>query len=537
MIGVAVRDSERQVAAEFFQLFKTPWQPVVSSGKYRVVLATDPSAADVDTDVLLVYGSRGTSTDRDVGVDVEPVNGPTNLEWGGCRFPIYGAVGVFNVDASSAAVRVDGKPVDYRVTSGTRVVRRIGYDLFEEVRYLLTDGQPASNALTPTLELHIALLRSLLIECDIPFVEIPPRPHGHDFICCLTHDVDFFGIRRHAFDRTLVGFVARASVGTLLGLVHGRRTSREAIRNWGAFLSLPLVFLRLRDDFWQPFRDYGQAEAGRPCTFFLVPFKGTPGLAPNGKIDRTRAVRYEISDIRNEVQAAFSGGSEMGVHGIDAWADVDAGRAELRELVRTTGQSAVGVRMHWLYFANDSPVHLETAGFDYDSTWGYNEAVGYRAGTSQVFCLGGTTDLMELPMSIMDTALFYPGRMGLRYDAAWEVCRTVLANARRWGGTVVVNWHCRSLAPERLWGRFYQQLLDTISGDRAWFTTATSAVAWFRWRRSVRFASDTDRQSITVSVPAASPGPAARILIHRAAKDGPAQEVPFDGTQPIAVTL
>ena len=41
--------------------------------------------------------------------------------------------------------------------------------------------------------------------------------------------------------------------------------------------------------------------------------------------------------------------------------------------------------MHWLYFGDDSPKTLEAAGFDYDSTCGYNDAVGYRAGTSQVF--------------------------------------------------------------------------------------------------------------------------------------------------------
>ena len=61
--------------------------------------------------------------------------------------------------------------------------------------------------MTPTLELHIALLRHLLLQSGVSFVEIPPRPGDYDFICCLTHDVDFFGIRRHKWDRTLAGFV------------------------------------------------------------------------------------------------------------------------------------------------------------------------------------------------------------------------------------------------------------------------------------------------------------------------------------------
>ena len=40
---------------------------------------------------------------------------------------------------------------------------RVGYDLFAEVRTLLTTGQPSANAAIPALELHIALLRDLIV--------------------------------------------------------------------------------------------------------------------------------------------------------------------------------------------------------------------------------------------------------------------------------------------------------------------------------------------------------------------------------------
>ena len=46
--------------------------------------------------------------------------------------------------------------------------------------------------------------------------------------------------------------------------------------------------------------------------------------------------------------------------------------------------------MHWLYFDRIAGA-ARAAGFTYDSTWGYNEAVGYRAGTSQVFVLDEPT--------------------------------------------------------------------------------------------------------------------------------------------------
>jgi len=397
------------------------------------------------------------------------------------------------------------------------------------------EGQPALHAATPTLELHIDLLRHALLESGVSFVEIPPLPQGHDFICCLTHDVDFFGISRHRFDRTLAGFVARASLGTLRDLARGRRPLAEAVRNWSALLSLPLVHLGLARDFWRPFDSYARADEGRPSTFFLVPFRGRPGVAPDGGVDAARAVPYQVSEIGAEVRAAATRGSELAVHGIDAWRDADAGRSEMNEVASITGQAVTGVRMHWLYFAPDSPRQLEAAGFDYDSTCGYNEAVGYRAGTAQVFRAAGTRTLMELPLSIMDTALFSAGRMGLARDEALRRCQQLIAHAGRFGGTLVINWHCRSLAPERLWGRFYRALLDEVrQGGRVWFATAGDAVAWFRWRRSIRFCqvtvADGSRARVHVSA-AASARRTGVLRVHRPGRGrAHVEDRQFDGS-------
>ena len=541
MIGVAANAKDLQTAGEFFELFKTPWEPAVQKRRYPVVLSTDGCIEKFESDLFLVYGSGTTAVDRAAGMTLGELNGPVGIEWEGSTFPVYGKLATFDVGNSAPTVMSGRKAVDYRHSVGTRCVRRIGYDLFQEVRHLLTDGQPAQHASAPTLELHIALLRHVLLESGVPFVEIPPRPAGHDFICCLTHDVDFFGIRRHAFDRTLAGFVSRASVKTFADLVRGRRPLMHVVRNWMALLSLPFVFLRLAPDFWHPFDDYAGVEDGARSTFFLVPFKGRPGVAPDGTIDTTRAVAYEMKDIREEMGKAAARGSELAVHGLDAWRDSETGRAEMKQLTSITGRKTAGVRMHWLYMATDSPRHLEAAGFDYDSTWGYNDAVGYRAGTSQVFRLAESAGLMELPLSIMDSALFYPRRMNRSMTDAQKDCGHVVANARRFGGTVVINWHDRSLAPERLWGDFYRQLIEEVGkGDRAWFTTAGDAVDWFRWRRSIRF---TAEHSGVVTVAAPAPRkeiPAGSVWIHRpkGGKSAPVvQELPFDGRAPVKVTL
>ena len=540
MIGLAVNATDLGVAREFFELFKTAWEQAVPGRNYRIVLSTDGSVENLDGDVLLVYGSGEQPIDREAGVGVNHVNGPVDIEWEEDIFPLYGRVALFDLNDANCALKSQGKPLDYHSKIEGRVVRRIGYDLFDEIRFLLTQGQPVSQALTPTTELHIALLRHLLLESKIPFVEISPRPAGRDFICCLTHDVDFFGIRRHKFDRTMAGFLYRASVGTLVDFVRGRRSLSEAARNWLAFCSLPFVFVGLVPDFWRPFEDYAKVEDGRRSTFFLVPFKGRPGFAPNGTLNPWRAVPYGISDIQEEVKKAASRGCELGVHGIDAWRDAGAGLKEMQQLNSLTGQKTVGVRMHWLYFSKDSPKRLEAAGFDFDSTCGYNEAVGYWAGTSQAFRPVGCATLMELPMSIMDSALFSSGRMSLSREEASQLCRQIVANARRFGGTLVINWHERSLSPERLWGSFYEELLNEIGkDDRVWFVLAGDAVEWFRWRRSIRFYEDlsSDVANVHVSAPC-SANLGAVIRIHQpGVPEVEAKEVLFDGTTPLELEL
>lgn len=530
MIGVIARPGQTAVVEEFFELFKTPWEFYRPGRVYEVVVATADQIPQPTPKFFISYGATRKNADgRSLVPDQSHPSGIV-VQQGG-PVPVYAGLLSFKAVApETVCLTADVGAVGIRCGIGEANVMRVGYDLFEEVRFLLLTGQPVGNAHIPTLDLHIAMLRNWILAAGIPIVEIPPSPAGYRFAVCLTHDIDFVGVRRLGWGRTLFGFVARASVGTLADVIRGRRRLGEAAQNWLALLSLPLVRLGLLPDFWQPFHDYRRVEHSTRSTFFLVPFKGRPGVAPDGIVDQRRGVSYEMSEIGEIAAEAAALGSELAVHGIDAWRDAAAGRNELMQVASITDADCAGIRMHWLYFDAESPRRLESAGFAYDSTWGYNEAVGYRAGTSQVFRLSGTDRLMELPLAIMDSALFAGARMRLSHDTALGVCRTIINNAKRFGGTVVVNWHCRSLAPERLWGRFYQALLDEIGTDQVWFATAREVVDWFRWRRSIRFVTDVEtgeKARVAAAYPTDRPGV---IRVHRPGPIGTqVQDVPFDG--------
>jgi len=219
----------------------------------------------------------------------------------------------------------------------------------------------------------------------------------------------------------------------------------------------------------------------------VIPQKAEAGVDPDGRCQPNRAASYDARDLKDILRSLEKSGKEVAVHGLNAWRDAVAGREEKKIISEIAGAEKSGIRMHWLYFNSQSPAELEKAGFAYDSTCGYNRTVGYRAGTAQVFQPLTTRKLLELPMEIMDTALFYPSYLNLSPKQAQEKIRPLIADAVQNGGALTVNWHDRSLAPERLWDGTYRWLLDELRTQNVWFATVSQAVGWFRKRRAVTF--------------------------------------------------
>jgi hypothetical protein len=287
----------------------------------------------------------------------------------------------------------------------------------------------------------------------------------------------------------MFGFLYRALIGSVMNYLRGRRSLRQLAANWKAAFSLPLVFAGLVKDFWNQLDRYLELEKDLASTFFVIPTKGDAGVDPHGRIRAKRSSRYDLTDIADDLKKLLSADREIAVHGIDAWRDSAKGRDECERIQKITGTAETGVRMHWLYFDSQAPQTLERAGFSYDSTVGYNETIGYRAGTTQVFRHADVDRLVELPLHIMDTALFYPSYMNLSEEQARSAILPLIANAMRFGGVLTVNWHDRSLAPERLWGDAYLTLLRELRARTPWFATASQTVAWFRKRRATTFVS------------------------------------------------
>ena len=522
MIGVISKPDDVAAVEEFFQLFKTPWELFRLDASYDVVVITGDEPAELDAKLVLIFGSQARRSDEKNNLKLGARRQNVRLVWNGVHCPLYGEVQTFGAERKAILTTTTSEAAAVEVASENPRVIRLGYDLFAEVAFLLSTGQPLENANIPTLDLHVAIVRDLILKSGVSLIEIPPTPAGYDFAVCLTHDIDFVGIRRHKFDHTMFGFLYRATAGAALNFVRGKSSFSRLMQCWKAAASLPFVHLGLAKDFWMPFEWYLEVEKGLSPTYYIIPFKHRAGDKLNVLHAERRASAYDIGDIPEWVTRLQAEGCEVGVHGIDAWHSVEKGREELKRVAQVSkpagqwnsgranifkhagletcdtavledcatthgGTESMGIRMHWLCRDEKTCGVLEQAGYSYDSTSGYNEAPGYLNGTSQVFLPPGAKTLLELPMHIQDGALFFPGRLGLTDAEATKLCDGFITNAKMTGGVLTFIWHDRSHAAERFWGEFYIGLVNKLKAGRTWFAQARQVVGWFRQRREVSF--------------------------------------------------
>ena len=317
MIGVVANEAEHSIIVEFFELFKTPWEFWRPGARYDVLLCSNGNVPENDASLVLVYGSQIEGFEQCQGIKTRFVHGPYFLSFRSERMPIYGKCLLFNDERNKALLQ---KGTNWTAAisraSDAQAVVRLGFDLFEEVRGLLIKGQPAELADIPTLDLHILLLRHLIVSRGVTLVEIPPVPAGHRFIVCLTHDVDHPRVRHHFCDHTMFGFLYRALIGSMIDLCRRRRSLRHVAINWKAALSLPLVFAGIVKDFWNQIDRYLQLEKDLASTFFVIPTKGDPGVDSHGRIRARRASRYSLADIKDDLMKLRSANRELAVHGI-----------------------------------------------------------------------------------------------------------------------------------------------------------------------------------------------------------------------------
>ncbi|TML89015.1 MAG: hypothetical protein E6G09_01565 [Actinobacteria bacterium] len=170
------------------------------------------------------------------------------------------------------------------------------------------------------------------------------------------------------------------------------------------------------------------------------------------------------------VETLLGAGAEVGLHGSYSAAD-DPVRlaAEKQKLEALTGPIA-GHRYHYLRVdphRNLAP--LAAAGLRYDTTLGFPDAVGFRAGIARPFRPWSferdePLDLVEIPLAAMDATLADERYLGLAAKRAEPQLMRLLDWAAEYGGAFAVLWHPDRFDPATSagWDSLYSRLLAGV---------------------------------------------------------------------------
>ena len=313
---------------------------------------------------------------------------------------------------------------------------------------------------------------------------LPPRvprwKNDAAFAVALTHDLDdvaLYSLR-----------------GALRLLRRAQRPTTYAARGGLAAALRALQHARERDPYDQFDRwVLDEERRGYRASYYFVP------------PDATRAHEYDPTYAWSD-RATFEGrrvsvagmmrrmaerGFEVGLHGSYlSHREGEELARQRRSVERASEHPVAGGRQHFLRFDVRATWDAqERAGLTYDTTLGYNEEIGFRAGIAAPFHpwapeRRAVHELIELPLTVMDGALF----RSLALDGARAAARTRehLEKVEEVGGLAVLLWHPNAAAEAQFpgWWSCWTATLDWLGSRPAWITSAAEIAAWWREREA-----------------------------------------------------
>ena len=163
-------------------------------------------------------------------------------------------------------------------------------------------------------------------------------------------------------------------------------------------------------------------------------------------------------------------GVENGIHpGYLTFLCPEELQEELQILQSVIGKQQLGGRQHYLRWCPDTWVDWEDCGLAYDSTVGYPDQVGFRAGTCipyrpWLMSLDREAHLLEIPLLVMDASLL--DSMRLQGDELLNVVGRLIAKCRLVGGVFTFLCHNTTLR-NASFAQPYEKILDMlVSSER-----------------------------------------------------------------------
>jgi hypothetical protein len=257
----------------------------------------------------------------------------------------------------------------------------------------------------------------------------------------LSHDVDELGIP----------FSLRSSVGHTLHRRRPMATFQDFLSlvtdHWPAYLQAVFQLAQLSKDHALDSAFYWKA-------------------SPAGKNDSGYDPRH--AKVKSTLRWLNERGFESGVHpGYETFRSPQKLRGEVDTLRQCIGIDELGGRQHYLRWLPETWRHWEACGLAYDSSLGFAERIGFRAGTCVPYRPwlweeNREANLLEIPLLVMDRTLGY--YMKLSPQESFVSVIECVKKCRAVGGVFTLLWHNEALL-DPVYRDLYSRLLEHLSGS------------------------------------------------------------------------
>ena len=295
---------------------------------------------------------------------------------------------------------------------------------------------------------------SLLDPLDPPLERLRKRLGVVDrtFSVALTHDVDTpwrwtrIGLR---------GAAARLKRNALQARL------APALREATALAAAPVHRMRGTDPNWRFDKIVAEERrrGARGSTFFVLAGHHDPhdGASPE-----------TYDELRPRLVATLrEADAEIGLHGSYTAADDPARLADEKAKLEQLAGPVAGHRYH--YLRGDPHRNIAPLPFRYDTTLGFPDAVGFRAGIARPFHpwdfeRDAPADVLEIPLAAMDATLAEERYLGLSARRAEPQLTALLDWAAANGGHFAILWHPDRFDPLSSggWDALYSRVLEAV---------------------------------------------------------------------------
>jgi hypothetical protein len=322
-------------------------------------------------------------------------------------------------------------------------------------------------------------------ELQLPFVCKTFWP-GKKFAVCLTHDVDEVK-KTYQWVTWPLMYLRNRQLHLLKGQLYSLKGKLHGKEPFWTFDELVKIenSLNVKSSFYF-LKEKGKVKIFAPGTWKLL-----------GR-------RYDFSDrrVRQIMKQLYSGGWEIGLHGsYESYNDLTMLEKEKNDLQISLGNAVKGIRQHHLNldFPKTWEYH-EKIGMEYDTSLGFKDQMGFRAGTCNPFYLYSKNkrlNLLEIPLVIMDTPLLkdrgYRDGLSNKFE---EMINTVSG----FNGILTLLWHHAIFNEYEFpgWGKAYGKIIELCRDKNAWITGGGGISDWWHKRCQAGFEPDYEETCLNI---------------------------------------